>query len=142
MPQPHSPLRTWQVWSISRRECVKSDWTKTAVVRYCSPFLSNTFTKIVVLVSAWVLSEIVPYSILCCDFVQLWFSNNSVWFTAAVFSRSWLKKEGRPLSRTMHSCSVEAAGFLRVVAHTSPPLLCFCTSDPSKQVSSCWWLEA
>lgn len=118
MPQPHSPLKTWQVWSLWRSESVKSDWTKTAVVRYCSAFLSNTFTKIVVLVSAWVLCGSVPYSNLCSGFVQLWFSINSVWFTAAVVSRSWLKKEGRPLSKTgtpfLHSCSVEAAGFVGV----------------------------
>lgn len=144
MPQPHSPLKTWQVWSISRRESVKSDWTKTAVVRYCSAFLSNTFTKIVVLVSAWVLCGSVPYSILCCGFVRLWSSINSVWFAAAVVSRSWLKKDGRPLSMTGRPCAHaqwKRRG-CRLAAHISLPLLSFCSSVPPQQGSSCWWLEA
>lgn len=51
--------------------------------------------------------------------------------TAVVISRSWLKKEGRPLSKhAVHSCSVEAARLQMVVAHRSPPLLCLCSSCP------------
>lgn len=143
MPQPHSPLKTWQVWSLSRRESVKSDWTKTAVVRYCSTFLSNTFKKKIV-VSAWVLCGSVPYSILCCGFVRLWSSINSVWFTAAVVSRSWLK-EGRPLSMAGTPC-IHAQWKRRHCRRVWLTYLHLCSVSvrlvPPKQGSSCWWLEA
>lgn len=111
------------------------------MVRYCSPFLSNTFTNCCFSVSVGALWKCAVQ--LCCGNVQLWSSIKIVWFTAAIVSRSWLKKEGRPLSMTVRPC-VHAEWEQQCCEapnHISLSLFCLCSSVP-QQGSSCWWLEA
>lgn len=123
-------------------KALKSDWTKTAVVRYCSPFLSNTFTKSLFLVSAWVLCGSVPYSILCCGFVRLWSSLNYcvVLRRSSSVGAGW-KGRRRPLGMTGKPCI--HAQWERRGRRTSSHLCSVSLRlSLSQKGSSCWWLEA
>ena len=85
------------------------------------------------------------------QYIVLWlgavvvFFYSSVWFTAAVVSRSWLKKKkGGATAEQDHALVLSGSGGV-VVRHLTYFHLCSVSvrlSLPPWQVSSCWWLEA
>lgn len=73
--------------------------------------------------SAWILCGSVPYTMLCCGFVQLWSSIRNVWLTANMVSRSWMNTKGKYHAFMLSGCGRVVYGYSSHISTSSLFLL-------------------